>query len=97
MILQGSLRARNRTRLEMSRSDAENQIMTPQELDFAFPFLVFSCGFLLVLVHEIPVFSRLGQERLDPGLWEGLQKRRPMAWICFFVGGLWSLQNLWIG
>ncbi len=68
--------------------------MTPAQLDFYFPFIVFFYGFLAVLVLETPVFARLGRERLSD-LWQGLEKRRNFAWVSFFLGGLWSLQNLW--
>lgn len=68
--------------------------MTPAQLDFYFPFFVFFYGFLVVLVQETPALARLGEERLGSA-WQGLAQRRGLAWICFFVGGLWSLQNLW--
>jgi hypothetical protein len=26
-----------------------------------------------------------------------LRSHRQLAWVCLFVGGLWSLQNVWFG
>lgn len=67
--------------------------MTPQQLDFAFPFFVFFYGFLIVLVLETSLLERIGRQRV-PALWEGLSQRKSLAWVSFFLGGLWSLQNL---
>ena len=69
--------------------------MTVQQLDFLFPFVVFFYGFSVVVVLETPVLARLGRERLSP-VYEGLSRRRGLAWVSFFLGGLWSLQNLWL-
>ncbi len=68
--------------------------MTPQKLDFIFPFFVFFYGFLMVLVLEFPLFVKLGQERLSQA-YAQLEKHRPLGWVCFFIGGLWSVQNIW--
>lgn len=73
--------------------------MTPQQLDDMFPFVVFFYGFLILLVLEaLP--SLVQATTLDKlcshPLFERIQKRKPVAWMCFFLGGLWSLQNLWI-
>jgi hypothetical protein len=76
-------------------SMADIMDMRPEDFDFYFPFVVFFYGFLLVLVHESPMFSRLGETHLGP-LWQNIRSRRFFSWICFFFGGLWSLQNLWI-
>ena len=70
------------------------QLMSVTQLDFIFPFVVFFYGFLAVLVLETPTLARLGRERMSDA-WQGLESRKNLAWICFFVGGLWSLQNLW--
>lgn len=69
--------------------------MTVQQLDFLFPFIVFFYGFFVVVVLETPALARLGREKMAIA-YEGLSRRRGLAWISFFVGGLWSLQNLWI-
>lgn len=77
-----------------SRPGAEDFVMTPAQLDFIFPFVVFFYGFLVVAVIETPALARLGRERMG-GVWQGMYDRRGLAWTCFFLGGLWSLQNLW--
>ncbi len=68
--------------------------MSPEKLDFYFPFVVFFYGFLTVLVVETPALASLAQQRLSQQ-WAGLTQRRGLAWTSFFLGGLWSLQNLW--
>lgn len=68
--------------------------MTPEKLDFIFPFFVFSYGLLMVLVLENPVLVRLGEERLGQ-LYQNMARHKNLGWICFFVGGLWSAQNVW--
>lgn len=69
--------------------------MTPEKLDYIFPFVVFFYGFLVVLVLENPRLVRLGEERMGD-MFQQLSKHRKLAWTCFFVGGLWSLQNIWL-
>lgn len=68
--------------------------MTPEKLDSIFPFVVFAYGLIMVFVLENPVLARLGAERLG-GVFENMKQHRNLAWICFFVGGLWSAQNIW--
>ena len=65
-----------------------------ETLDFFFPFLVFFYGIVMAFVLENKVLERLAQERL-PALGATLRGHRSLAWVCLFVGGLWSLQNLW--
>ncbi|MFM6929654.1 MAG: hypothetical protein ACKOX6_14395 [Bdellovibrio sp.] len=68
--------------------------MTPQKLDFIFPFIVFSYGLLMVLVLENRHLVKIGQERMGEAF-QNLAKHKNLGWVCFFVGGLWSMQNLW--
>lgn len=67
--------------------------MTPEKLDFYFPFVVFFYGFLILIVIENPLFQRV-LERAGRGSWLDIGHRRTFAWISFFAGGIWSLQNL---
>lgn len=67
--------------------------MTPQMLDFYFPFFVFFYGFLILFVIENPVLARIGEERLGQA-WTNLTRHRSIAWASFFVGGIWAVQNL---
>ena len=68
--------------------------MSPQQLDFYFPFFVFFYGFLAVLVAETPYFEKVAARAQMSSAWAGLTQRRGLAWVSFFVGGLWSIQNL---
>ncbi len=63
-------------------------------LDKFFPWVVFFYGFLLVVVLENPALVSAMTIR-NPEAVAWLKPRRGLAWICVFVGGLWSLQNLW--
>ena len=67
--------------------------MPLQKLDYLFPFFVFSYGILIVFVLESGALKRLAGERKWVHF-EGLMAHKGLAWICFWVGGLWSLQNL---
>lgn len=96
--LKSSYRSRRKTAIEPDlRPYARRpikQLMSVTQLDFIFPFVVFFYGFLAVLVLETPALARLGRERMSDA-WQGIESRKNIAWICFFLGGLWSLQNLW--
>ncbi len=67
--------------------------MQIQTLDFIFPFFVFSYGILVVLVLENKHLAFLGQNRM-PQLFAQLSAHKGIAWLSFWVGGFWSLQNL---
>lgn len=68
------------------------------QLDYYFPFFVFFYGLVLTFVLEIPFFLKLAQKEL-PAFYDNyclqLQKHRKLAVFSLYVGGLWSLQNLW--
>jgi hypothetical protein len=73
--------------------------MTVEKLDFFFPFVVFFYGLLLLLVLENPVLVKIGEERLGAVFKQAMQqlsRHKGLAWICFFVGGLWSIQNVYL-
>lgn len=67
--------------------------MSLKTLDFIFPFVVFFYGLLLLIVLESPFFQRLGILRMGEA-YRQISGHRPLAWVSFFIGGLWSLQNL---
>lgn len=79
----------------IQRRDADKFDMTPEKLDFYFPFVVFFYGFLVLVVVEAPFFES-ALRRAGGADWLNLRAKRPFAWISFFVGGLWSLQNLFL-
>ncbi len=67
--------------------------MTVAQIDNLFPYVLFFYGFIVVLAVELPTLKKLQtaqaqlfRTRLEPKL--------GLAWICFWVGGLWSVQNL---
>ncbi len=68
--------------------------MTPEKLDFIFPFVVFFYGLLMVIVLENPYLVKIGQERMADQF-QRLSRHKGLAWVCFFVGGLWAMQNVW--
>lgn len=68
--------------------------MTIQKLDFIFPFVVFFYGAMMVFVLENKFMQEIGQQKLSH-LYAQMNQHRGLAWICFFVGGLWSVQNIW--
>jgi hypothetical protein len=67
--------------------------MLSTRLDYLFPFIVFSYGILVVFVLESSHLKKIGQEKLQAA-YQQLAAQKPLAWICFWVGGFWSLQNL---
>ena len=64
-------------------------------LDFYFPFFIFFYGLALHLVLEIPQLVALAQKRM-PSQYATFERHRKIAQIALFVGGLWSLQNMWL-
>lgn len=70
--------------------------MNLETLDYLFPFVVFFYGALMVFVLENKALDRLATERM-PSLAPTLRSHKGLAWVCLFVGGLWALQNLWLG
>jgi len=67
--------------------------MKYETLDLIFPYIVFFYGILMVFVLENKALDRLARERM-PAMGATLRSHRGLAWVCLFVGGLWSLQNL---
>ena len=65
------------------------------ELDFYFPFIVFFYGLVINFVLEIPHFVALAQKRM-PSQYATFEKHRKIAVLSLYVGGLWSLQNIWL-
>ena len=70
--------------------------MTWSQVDYIFPFIVLSYGILMVFVLENKTLDKLATEKM-PEFKVTMQSHKSMAWISLFVGGLWSLQNLWFG
>jgi hypothetical protein len=71
--------------------------MTPEKLDSIFPWLVLFYGFVVTFVLNQEGLMRLAEQRMDQALVKNLQAHRGIAFVSLIVGGLWTLQNLWIG
>ncbi len=69
--------------------------MEIQKLDFIFPFVVFAYGVVVLLVLNNPKLVKIAETRLPSDIWARFQTKRVLAYVCFFVGGLWALQNIW--
>ena len=71
--------------------------MSIQLLDYYFPFYVFAYGFIVTLVLNQRFLLEFADQRFPLGLIGQLRLHRGLALTCLFVGGIWSLQNLWVG
>ena len=69
--------------------------MTWQDIDYAFPFIVFFYGVCMTFVLTHPVLLRLAEERFSPELYSQFKAKKALGLVCLFVGFFWSLQNLW--
>lgn len=70
--------------------------MNIHTLDLIFPFFVFAYGALVTTVLNLRVFTELAERRLPQPLMNQLEAHRWLALFCLVVGGLWSLQNVWL-
>ena len=64
-------------------------------LDFYFPFIVFFYGLAINFVLEIPYLVSLAQKRM-PVRYAAFERHRKIALLSLYVGGFWSVQNLWL-
>jgi len=64
-------------------------------LDFYFPFIVFFYGLVINFVLELPYLVALAQKRM-PAQYVSFERHRKIAIMSLYIGGLWSLQNLWL-
>ncbi len=65
------------------------------KLDFYFPFLVFFYGLVMMIVLEVPYLLALAKNKM-PEQCAQFERHRGIATLSFYVGGLWSLQNIWL-
>ena len=66
-----------------------------EKIDHAFPLIVFIYGGLLLVVLNMKVTRELGEKIVPKEAWNRLKSHSSFAWLSFFVGGLWVLENLW--
>lgn len=64
------------------------------KMDFYFPFVVFFYGLVVSFVLEIPTLVAIARKEM-PSQYANLISHQKIAWVSLFVGGFWSLQNLW--
>ncbi len=72
------------------------EVMSLKELDFIFPFVIFGYGFIATFIFNHPKFLALAEKRLPFEYHQQFRARRTLGAICLVVGGLWTLQNLWM-
>ena len=65
------------------------------KLDFYFPFLVFFYGLVMMIVLEVPYLVTLAKKEM-PMQHAQFVRHRNIALVSFYIGGLWSLQNIWM-
>ncbi len=68
--------------------------LTIQTIDFYFPFIVFFYGLAINFVLEIPYLVALARKEM-PSHYATLEKHRKIAIFSLYLGGVWSLQNIW--
>jgi hypothetical protein len=64
-------------------------------LDYYFPFFVFFYGLVMMIMLEVPYLLALAKKEM-PTHYAQFQRHRGIAQLSFYVGGLWSLQNIWM-
>jgi hypothetical protein len=69
--------------------------MDLRTLDFICPFIIFGHGLIMTLVLNQPHLMRLAEERLPLETCQRFKATRLLGLTNLFIGGLWSLQNLW--
>lgn len=69
--------------------------MTYQQLDLLFPFFVFTYGAIMCFVTNTPLLFEKAEAKVPREMLNRLRAHEPLGWVCFIVGGLWSVQNLW--
>ncbi len=66
-------------------------------LDYYFPFFVFTYGAMIYFVLHYPPLIKIAEQRLPNYYWNQLKMHRGLSLFCLAIGGLWSLQNIWLG
>lgn len=69
--------------------------MLHPQIDYYFPFITFFYGALILFVLTHPKLVEVGKNKM-PEAYKQLQAHQGLAWLCFVVGGLWSIQNIWL-
>jgi hypothetical protein len=64
------------------------------ELDQAVPIVAFIYGVVILLITSNAKLMELAQTHFQYA--EIFRSRRALAFVCLVVGGLWTLQNIWL-
>ena len=67
-----------------------------RELDFIFPFVIFTYGVVMSFVLNTPKLMTIAEERLSPELFQQFKTRRTLGLVSLIVGGLWAIQTMWL-
>ena len=70
--------------------------MTPEKLDLIFPFFVFAYGAIMTFTLHHPKLQELAETRLPYAVAQQMKAHKSLGLICLVVGGMWSLQNIWL-
>lgn len=70
--------------------------MTVEKLDLIFPYFPFLYGFFYLIVSESRLFKDKGEQYLK-FYYSTFLAHKPLAILCFFVGGIWIVQNIYVG
>ena len=69
--------------------------MNMAQLDQFFPYVVFIYGLIMTAVYHSAFLMNLARDKFNPSFYQRFQSHKLLGLVCLFVGGLWSLQNLW--
>lgn len=69
--------------------------MSYQEIDLIFPFVVFAYGIIMTFTLHNKFLMDLAHKKLPTQVQSLFTQHRVMGLVCFYVGGLWTLQNVW--
>ncbi len=67
-----------------------------QDLDFYFPYLVLFYGLVMTVVTHLPRLQEQAERTFNHELLQRFYSHRLLGVCCLFVGGLWSLQRLFV-
>lgn len=66
------------------------------ELDLYFPYIVLLYGTIMTLVTNTPGLLEKASENMNPELLHWFYGHKMIGSACLFVGGLWSIQRVFI-
>ncbi len=63
-------------------------------IDFYFPFIIFAYGSIMTFATHLPISRSKAEEVVHSEVLDWFYSHKILGVVCFFVGGLWSLQRL---